>query len=218
MYWAVFINQRRIAMKADPSKGEVSIHGKVYLTVARRIDDFRKSEKFSSWSIETELVSTDNSLVVMKATIKDESGRVISTGFAEEDRSYGKINRTSAIENAETSCVGRALSFLGMAGTEIASADEVANAIAHGGAKDSMDSLLAHNKAVRDNLESITYIKEGIATGDMMAVAEAWGELDNETREALWRAPSNGGVFTTEERKTLKSDDFFNARKTVIAA
>jgi hypothetical protein len=28
---------------ADKNKGEVEIHGKVYLTVARRIDDFRKS-------------------------------------------------------------------------------------------------------------------------------------------------------------------------------
>ena len=39
------------------------------------------------------------------------------------------INKTSALENAETSAVGRALAFLGFAGTEIASADEVANAI-----------------------------------------------------------------------------------------
>ena len=51
---------------ADKNKGEVEIHGKVYLTVARRIDDFRKSENFKGWSIEKELVSAEDSMVVMK--------------------------------------------------------------------------------------------------------------------------------------------------------
>ena len=52
--------------------------------------------------------------------------------YAEENRSFGKINKTSALENAETSAVGRALAFLGLGGSEIASADEVSTAIAHG--------------------------------------------------------------------------------------
>ena len=41
---------------ADKNKGEVEIHGKIYLTAARRIDDFRKSEEFKGWAIETELL------------------------------------------------------------------------------------------------------------------------------------------------------------------
>lgn len=202
-------------MAANKNNGEVEIHGKVYLTVARRIDDFRKSEDFNGWSIETELVSSENSMVVIKATIKNSDGRVISTGFAEEDRSYGKINRTSALENAETSAVGRALAFLGYGGSEIASANEVANAIAHGSAKDSIDPIMRHNKVLAENLESVSYIKEGIAQDDLLAVAEAWGELDNDVKEALWLAPSKGGIFTTEERQLLKSDEFYNARKQV---
>ena len=117
---------------ADKNKGEVEIHGKIYLTVARRIDDFRKSEEFKGWSIETELVSAEDSMVVMKSTIRDGDGKVVATGYAEENRSFGKINKTSALENAETSAVGRALAFLGLGGSEIASADEVSTAIAHG--------------------------------------------------------------------------------------
>ena len=49
----------------------------------------------------------------------------------------------------------------------------------------------------------------------MLGVAEGWNELDNNTKEALWLAPTKGGIFTTEERQVLKSDEFFKARKEV---
>jgi hypothetical protein len=198
---------------ADKNKGEVEIHGKVYLTVARRIDDFRRSENFKGWSIETSLVSAEESMVVMKALIRDANNRIVATGYAEENRSLGKINKTSALENAETSAVGRALAFLGLGGTEIASADEVATAIAHGSLKDSMEPILKHNDVVRENIDSIHFIKEYIKTGDVAGVAQIWLELSNDIKEALWVAPTKGGVFTTEERAFLKSDEFAQARK-----
>ena len=202
-------------MKANKDKGEVEIHGKVYLTVARRIKDFRDSERYEGWSITTKRKVTTGSLVEVRAVIKDETDRVIATGMAEEDRAFGKINKTSALENAETSAVGRALAFLGLGGSEIASADEVSNAIVHGSAKDSVDPILNHNKALAANLSSVNYIKDAIAKEDMLAVAEGWNELDNSTKEALWLAPTKGGIFTTEERQVLKSDEFFKARKEV---
>tara|TARA_R100000773_G_C4219712_1_gene118334 strand:- start:1994 stop:2605 length:612 start_codon:yes stop_codon:yes gene_type:complete len=202
-------------MKANKDKGEVEIHGKVYLTVARRIKDFRDSERYEGWSITTKRKVTTGSLVEVRAVIKDETNRVIATGMAEEDRAFGKINKTSALENAETSAVGRALAFLGLGGSEIASADEVSNAIVHGSAKDSVDPILNHNKALAANLSSVYYIKECIAREDMLGVAEGWNELDNNTKEALWLAPTKGGIFTTEERQVLKSDEFFKARKEV---
>jgi len=202
-------------MKADKSKGEVEIHGKVYLTVARRIDDFRKSPAYKGWSIETTRTEAEDPYVVIKATIRNSENRIVATGYAEESRTYGKINKTSALENAETSAVGRALAFLGLGGSEIASADEVSNAIAHGSAKDVVDPIMRHNKALAENLSSVIYIKENIAKGDMLAVAEGWDELDNDTKEALWLAPTKGGIFTTAERTFLKSDEFYNARKQV---
>jgi hypothetical protein len=52
-----------------------------------------------------------------------------------------------------------------------------------------------------------------IQTGDVAGVAQIWLELSNETKEALWVAPTKGGVFTTEERAFLKSDEFAQARK-----
>ena len=53
----------------------------------------------------------------------------LSTGTAEELRATSRINQTSALENAETSAVGRALAFLGFANDSIASAEEVSLAI-----------------------------------------------------------------------------------------
>ena len=44
-------------------------------------------------------------------------------------------------------------------------------------------------------------------------IAEAFAEISNEDKQALWLAPSKGGVFTTAERDALKSDEFNAARK-----
>lgn len=113
-------------MSTKKDDGKVNIHGKEYLTVAYRINKFREDHK--SHCITTDIYSSGDKLVVVKATIIDHGDRVVATGFAEEDRTKGTINKTSALENCETSAVGRALAFFGYAGTEIASADEVANA------------------------------------------------------------------------------------------
>jgi len=107
--------------------GIVNIRGKEYQTVALRVHGFR--EAFPSYSLVTTILHRDLDCVVMLATIADESGRVIATGHAEEYRKASEINKTSALENAETSAIGRALAALGLGGTEFASADEVARAI-----------------------------------------------------------------------------------------
>ena len=195
--------------------GTVKIHGKEYKTVALRIQEFR--EKHPDFTIQTDLVEANDVLVVMKATIS-QGDQVIATGYAEEVRTASKINRTSALENAETSAVGRALAFFGLGGSEIASADEVANAISQQSSqasKEDMEALIAHNEAWRKNSASIYFIKEYINMDEPKweNVAEAWAEISNEDKQALWLAPSKGGVFTTAERAALKSDEFNAARK-----
>jgi hypothetical protein len=107
--------------------GTVNIHGKVYETVALRVKKFR--EKHPTYRLLTRIVSRDEDCVVMCATICDENGSELATGHSEEYRNSSQINRTSALENCETSAIGRALAALGLGGTEFASADEVANAI-----------------------------------------------------------------------------------------
>lgn len=107
--------------------GIVNIRGKQYETVALRVHKFREAKP--TLSLITEVLHRDVDCVVMKATISDEQGRVLATGHAEEYRKSSEINRTSALENCETSAIGRALAALGLGGTEFASADEVARAI-----------------------------------------------------------------------------------------
>lgn len=110
------------------TKTTINIHGKEYETVASRVQRFRERYKFE-YCLFTEIIYRGESEVVMKATIAAPDGTIIATGHAEESRTSSQINRTSALENCETSAIGRALAAFGMAGTEYASADEVANAI-----------------------------------------------------------------------------------------
>ena len=111
--------------------GIVKIHGKEYKTVALRVAEFRNEYTIKDgWGIVTTLVHHDSDTVIMKAEVVNPSGMVVGTGYAEEKRSASQINRTSAMENSETSSIGRALASVGLAGTgEYASADELANAI-----------------------------------------------------------------------------------------
>jgi hypothetical protein len=75
--------------------------------------------------VNTQLVLDDGQRVVMKAVITDNQGMIMGSGFAEEIRGQGNVNKTSAIENCETSAVGRALASIGLSGGEYASMNEM---------------------------------------------------------------------------------------------
>ena len=106
----------------------LDVRGKAYVMVNERVKAFR--ELCPDGSIETEILSLENGIVTMKATVKDETGKVLGTGLAQEKETNGYINKTSFVENCETSAVGRALGFAGIVvDGSMASAEEVANAI-----------------------------------------------------------------------------------------
>ena len=114
----------------------VNIHGKQYRTVAERINLFYERFGKMHTQIITEIVKDDGNIIQVKATINVDDRRdsnnavsLLGTGYAEEDRSKGRINSTSALENCETSAIGRALASIGLGGEEYASANEVENAI-----------------------------------------------------------------------------------------
>jgi hypothetical protein len=56
--------------------------------------------------------------------------------------------------------------------------------------------------------ETIETIKTGIVEGDYYKAAEAWFELSDEEKQAIWVAPTKGGPFTTEERAIMKTNEF----------
>lgn len=103
-----------------------SIKGKEYAEVPERINAFRKL--YPEGTIETEIVSCSGGVCIIKATISVD-GKVLATGHAYEKEGSTFINKTSYIENCETSAVGRALGIIGIiGGSSIASYEEVANA------------------------------------------------------------------------------------------
>ena len=109
------------------NSGIVNIRGKEYQTVALRVQKFR--EAHPEWELSTEIIEANEKFVIMQARIYNTDGKCIATGHAEEFRAASQINSTSALENAETSAIGRALAAAGWGGTEFASANEVQNAI-----------------------------------------------------------------------------------------
>lgn len=106
----------------------INIKGKNYVMVNERIKFFR--DNYRGYTLTSEIIELNEDSCVIKAIISDGNGLVVATGFAQEDRSSSMINKTSFVENCETSAWGRALGNLGIGiDDSIASAEEVDMAI-----------------------------------------------------------------------------------------
>lgn len=164
---------------SDGQTGIVKIGSREYKTVALRVQEFREAFPLGSgWSLRSKIVQIDEDKVVIRASVVNPDGRVIGTGYAEEYRKAGKINATSALENCETSAIGRALAACGFGGSEYASANEVQGAIA------SQEVMIA---------ERVTAALEAIAKSDWLACClmdkgddpmwlEAWKKMGSKDR------------------------------------
>ena len=108
-----------------------NIRGKQYVEVNERIKFFRQEDQYKNWGIFTEFPLLDGEQALCKCSITTPDGSVVAQGHAHEVKSASNINKTSYVENCETSAVGRALAMLGIGiDTSIASANEVEEAIA----------------------------------------------------------------------------------------
>ncbi|MBQ1294783.1 MAG: hypothetical protein IIY21_12145 [Clostridiales bacterium] len=106
----------------------ISIKGKEYVPVTERVKEFRR--QYPDFKLITEIVHYDDNSVIMVAKIYDQDGKMVANGHAQEDRNASNINKTSYVENCETSAVGRAIGMLGIGiDASMASAEEVANAV-----------------------------------------------------------------------------------------
>jgi len=108
----------------NKSHGVTQRGGKKYTQVVHRMEAFRRFLGLD-YGVDTQIMVDDGHRVVIKAIITDNNGNQIGSGMAEEIRGDGHVNKTSALENAETSAIGRALSSLGLAGGEYASSNEM---------------------------------------------------------------------------------------------
>ncbi len=98
--------------------------GKMYLQVVHRVEAFRRVLG-AEFGIDTKIIVDDGHRIVVKAIVTNSNGITVGSGMAEEIRGQGHVNTTSALENAETSAIGRALASLGLSGGEYASANEM---------------------------------------------------------------------------------------------
>jgi len=132
----------------------IKIKGKDYIQVHERVAEFRRNPLYKSLTIETEIVEKNYSeltgdivkndkvvgkktskvldSIIIKCVIRTKEGNIVSTGYAQEEKTTSFVNETSFVENCETSAVGRALGFLGIGIKDsIASADELVVAISN---------------------------------------------------------------------------------------
>ena len=142
-------------VKANATIKTTDVKGKEYAEVNQRIKAFRSI--CPNGCIETCLVSNANGVCVFSAVVRDENGKVLGTGHAYEKENSSFINKTSYIENCETSAVGRALGMCGIGiDVSLASYEEVANAIKQQEEKPTKENLetlraLAKEKGVSDD-------------------------------------------------------------------
>lgn len=119
--------------KANDQIKTIELKGKNYCEVKERVIAFRKV--YPDGSIRTEETQTDNYIKV-KAIILNNASYVIATGTARE-----LANKPFALENCETSAVGRALGFCGFGiKSGIASKEDMENIDSPSGAFDEVPS------------------------------------------------------------------------------
>lgn len=148
--------------KANESIQTMDIRGKDYALVHQRIKAFRMV--YPMGYIKTDIVELKDGVVTMKATV-GVGDMILGTGYAQEKETSSYINKTSFIENCETSAWGRALGAAGFGiDTSVASYEEVANAIKNQG------------KATK---EQIAYIKANCSEEELARAVKRYGTLED---------------------------------------
>lgn len=139
------------------TRGVTQRGGKKYTEVFVRVEAFRKAYG-TTMGINTDIIVDDGQKVIIKAQVVNDKGMTIGSGYAEEIRGSSNVNRTSALENAETSAIGRALASLGLHGGSYASNFEV--------------GVAQHNDAVITQIEEQAKSEAAPTQGD--PVRDQW--------------------------------------------
>ena len=147
----------------------INIQGKEYFTVVERLGMLKEQHE-QNYSINTTILESDDKRVVVKATLSINGNEF--TGLAEEVRDANFINKTSALENCETSAIGRSLSAAGYYGTEFCSANELEVAI-----DQQKNSPKAKLKPIPENVNPITGEESDVITFGKHK-GKNWKEVD----------------------------------------
>lgn len=174
--------------RANKTIVTTDVKGKQYAEVNQRIKAFR--QLYPCGMIETEILSCEDGVIMMRAMVRDDTGKVLGMGTAYEKESSGYINKTSYVENCETSAVGRALGMCGIGiDTSIASAEEVANAIKN---QEADEPDVFEQKATKEQCKRICDLAQ-----------QLWAEKAKEELKPMLKAFN---AEKTAELKTLDAD------------
>tara|TARA_R100001129_G_scaffold184755_1_gene170590 strand:- start:245 stop:889 length:645 start_codon:yes stop_codon:yes gene_type:complete len=177
--------------------------GKMYTQVVHRMEALRRHHG-TDFGVETKILVDDGHRVVVQAYITFAQGGVLGSGMAEEIRGQGHVNTTSALENAETSAVGRALASLGLAGGEYASANE-------------MDAVSRKSDAIESNkAEHVAVIKKPLTEEEAEWLAHNEATLDQYTLKDLEVFMNKPFTKATMQSIKQKDIDVYNDFKTLF--
>lgn len=118
---------QKMIKEINETTDKVLIDGRTYTTVAKRLEILRK-HLADNVRISTKHLHVDDDKIIFRTKIslwEDGKWKDVATGHAEEKRNATEINKKAALENAETSSIGRALANFGLSGGEFASINEV---------------------------------------------------------------------------------------------
>lgn len=179
--------------KANDEMSKTDIKGSDYATVNERIIAFRKV--YPTGSIVTKTREIRDNYVRVKAIVSDGQDRVIATGTASEeltgDAKKDYINKTSMIENCETSAVGRALGFAGFGVDKaIASAEDIERNKANGKLFEIYQNMFISDKqatyiikvVIGDLMRKMGVVKAGLGK---VVEDELWTTLEEMTTHQL---------------------------------
>jgi hypothetical protein len=170
----------------------IKIHSKDYADVAFRVGMLRKNLGLDA-TIKSELLYHDDKKVIVRSEIWID-GKLISTGLAEELKSSSRINQLSSLEVAETSAVGRAAAFAGLTNDNIASSNEVSNAIV------ASDTKLTTALAELDKVSHLGAYKSWLTTNQKLmqdvkaSNAHAWKEFLEKFNQIKNKLETNGVI------------------------
>lgn len=121
---------KQILQEVNEKLKTIPIKGKNYATVNERLKAWKDIDPECSIKTEWLVLDFTQGVACCRVSIYDSNGQHLADGTAYEREQSSYINKTSFIENCETSAVGRALGFVGIGIDEsICSANELENAL-----------------------------------------------------------------------------------------
>ena len=185
----------------------IKIKGKDYVLVSYRVLFF--NENYPNGSISTDYSFNDGTYIVKAIITPDvDNDKRVFYGTSQATVGDGMVNKTAALENAETSAVGRALAMLGIGVLDsIASADEMNKATGSAGAVRTGAKYATEKQIqwMRDTVRK--YTEQDIETNE---------KVDKIIEEILTIKPENVPLFKVKDAVDRITSEFNKPTKTII--